>query len=227
MSTKLNSPLLKTDTTLAAKITATLREGIVSGEIVPGAKLSEPKLSEQFNTSRGPVREAIRRLESLGLVRHVPHEGVRVITLTAEEIIEVYHVREALEGKAAALAARNMTDEKLMELRQLMQLHSEHQSNTGAYMQAQGDFDFHYRIIQASNNQFLIRQLCEDLYHLVRMYRYQSSRFEHRASVALIEHQQLLYAFEQRDERLAEMMMRHHIARAREDIAKKMRGHTI
>jgi len=212
----------KIDTTLTTQITETLREGIVTGEIAPGTKLSEPKLADRFSTSRGPLREALRRLEIIGLVRHVPHEGARVITLDLNHVLEIYDVREALEGKAAALAARNMTESELAELKHLMSLHRDHQSNTGDYMQAEGDFDFHYKIIQASKNQFLIRQLCEDLYHLVRMFRFQSSRVAHRAEVALTEHQQLLYALEQRDEQLAEIMMRRHIVRARRDIAKKL-----
>lgn len=213
----------KQDQTLTTKITKTLREGIVRGEIIPGTKLSEPKLAEQFQTSRGPIREAIRCLEVMGLVKHVAHEGVRVITLSPEQVVEIYHVREALEGKAAALAAKNMTDDEIEDLSRLMQVHREHQSNTGAYMQSDGDFDFHYKIIQGSKNNFLIRQLCEDLYHLVRMFRYRSARFEHRASLALIEHEQLLFAIQQRDEQLAEMMMRRHIARARDDIARNIR----
>lgn len=213
----------KQDTTLTTKITSTLRENIICGDIVPGAKLSEPKLAERFDTSRGPIREAIRRLESMGLVQHVPHEGVKVITLSLERFIEIYHVREALEGKAAALASQNMSDQEISELKTLMNMHSDHQSNTGVYMQAEGDFDFHYKIIQGSKNNFLIRQLCEDLYHLIRMFRYQSSQFSHRASVAVIEHQQLLYALEQRDQQLAEIMMRRHIERAREDIIQKLR----
>ncbi len=215
---------VKVDFTLTSKIAATLREGIVRGEIVPGTKLSEPKLAEQFQTSRGPIREAVRRLEMMGLVRHVAHEGVRVITLSLQEVVDVYHVREALEGKAAALAARNMTEDELNDLSSLFEMHCEHQSNTGSYMQADGDFDFHYKIIQGSKNQFLIRQLCEELYHLIRMFRHRSARFEHRANVAIVEHQQLLYAIQQRDEQLAEIMMRRHIARAREDIAQSIRA---
>ncbi len=216
---------LKKDQTLTTKITTTLREGIVCGDIVAGTKLSEPKLSEQFQTSRGPIREAIRRLEILGLVKHVAHEGVRVITLSLEELVEIYHVREALEGKAAALAARNMTHEELEDLAKLMEVHRDHQTSTGAYIkQADGDFDFHYKIIQGSKNNFLINQLCEDLYHLIRMFRYRTAKFQHRASIAVVEHQQLLLALQQRDEGLAELTMRRHISRAREDIERQVRS---
>lgn len=213
---------IKEDNTLTAQIATTLREGIVSGTIIPGTKLSEPKLAEQFQTSRGPIREALRRLEIMGLVQHVAHEGVRVITLASSQVIEIYHVREALEGKAAALAAKNMSDQELIELKALWEEHRDHQSHTGAYPQMEGDFDFHYKIIQGSKNQFLIRQLCEELYHLVRMFRYQSSQYQHRACQALTEHQQLLFALEQRDALLAELTMRRHISRARDDIAKNL-----
>lgn len=209
----------KEDNTLTAQIATTLREAIVSGTLQPGTKLSEPKLAEQYDTSRGPIREALRRLEIIGLVCHVPHEGVRVITLSAAQVVEIYHVREALEGKAAALAAKNMSPEELVQLRRLWEKHRDHQSHTGAYPQVGGDFDFHYKVIQGSKNQFLIHQLCEELYHLIRMFRFQSSQYQHRPGQAITEHQQLLLALEQNDDVLAEMTMRRHIARARKDIA--------
>ena len=208
--------------TLASRITDSIRTAIINGEIAPGSKLSEPQLAIQFETSRGPIREAIRRLETQNLVRHVPHEGVRVITLDDQEMSAIYEVREALEGMAAGLAAQRMSDEEIIELKELLQLHRNHQSETGEYMQADGDFDFHYRIIQGSKNQFLIRQLCDDLYHLIRMFRYRSSRFQNRSEMALIEHEQLIHAISQRDSQLAEMIMRRHIARAREDIGAAM-----
>ncbi len=222
MGVKLMEPAAKTTSTLTSHITQILRERIISGDIAAGSKLSEPKLAEQFKSSRGPIREAIRRLDSMGLVSHVAHEGVRVITLSIKEIIDIYHVREALEGKAAALAAKNMTEQDIADLKRLFVLHLDHQNSTGAYMQAEGDFDFHYKIIQGSKNAFLIRQLCEDLYHRVRMFRYRSSQLENRAQLALQEHQQILFAIEQRDEQLAELTMRRHIVKAREDIAKNI-----
>ncbi|MBX2857400.1 MAG: GntR family transcriptional regulator [Cellvibrionaceae bacterium] len=212
----------KNSTTLATKITESIRTAIVSGDIAPGAKLSEAQLAMQFNSSRGPVREAIRRLEVERLVRHVPHEGARVITLERNEIVAIYQVRESLEGMAASLAAQHMSDEDIVALRQLWEQHRAHQHQTGEYMQADGDFDFHYRIIQGSRNPYLIRQLCDDLYQLLRMFRYRSSRFISRSAVALTEHEHIVYAIEQRDSQLAELVMRRHISRAARDIAQAM-----
>jgi len=184
-----------------------------------GEKLNEPKLAEQFQVSRGPLREAIRRLVAMRLVKHVPHVGATVVTLELESILELYEVREALEGKAAALAAQNMSQLEISKLRALLELHRQHsEKNAGEYMQTEGDFDFHYQIIKGSGNQLLTDQLCDELYHLIRMFRFQTSRFKSRSNRALIEHEQLIYAIEQRDPQLAEMLMRKHITRAKSSI---------
>ena len=207
------------DITLSGKTTAALREAIISGEIAAGEKLNEPRLAEQFEVSRGPLREAIRRLVAMGLVRHVPHQGATVVTLELDSIMELYEVREALEGKAAALAAVNMSDEDIKNLRELLQLHAQHQeSNAGEYMQVEGDFDFHYQVIKGSGNKLLTNQLCDELYHLIRMFRSQTSKARTRSNRALIEHEQLIDAIEQRDPQMAETVMRRHVARAKESI---------
>lgn len=208
-----------TDSTLSGRTTAALREAIVKGVIAPGEKLNEPRLAEQFKVSRGPLREAIRRLVAMRLVRHIPHVGASVVTLDLSDIMDLYDVREALEAKAAALAAHNMSDQQIAQLRSLLDVHREHyETNAGQYMQTEGDFDFHYHVIKGSGNALLTHQLCEELYHLIRMFRYQTSQFKARSNRALIEHEQLIYAIEQRDSIMAEVLMRRHIARARDSI---------
>lgn len=214
-----------TENTLGSHITETLRNAIVCGEIKPGTKLSEPKLAAEYNISRGPLREAIRRLESMKLVKYVPRGGVRVTTLELPQVIEIYHIREALEGKAAALAARNITDDGVDKLKHLLDLAAKHMATSGgAYLQADVDIDFHYQVIQSSGNQMLIHTLCEELYYLVRMYRYQAALQPSRSQNAFKEHQHLVLALEQRDEELAELIMRKHIVRARENIEKQLKS---
>ncbi|NND83149.1 MAG: GntR family transcriptional regulator [Gammaproteobacteria bacterium] len=207
------------DNTLSGRTTADLREAIIKGDIKAGEKLNEPSLAKQFKVSRGPLREAIRRLVAMGLVTHKPHQGATVVTLGLDSIMELYDVREALEGKAAALAAQNMSDEQIAHLKRVLEIHRRHHEDTaGEYLQAEGDFDFHYQVIQGCGNRMLADQLCNELYHLVRMFRYQTSRFKSRSQRALVEHEQLIYAIEQRDPQMAEMVMRHHIARAKQSI---------
>src|SRR3989440_12330811 len=102
--------------TKADDLALALEEAIVAGEIAPGTVLRQEQLSEQFQVSRTPIREALRRLAALGLVDFVPNRGVRVRTLSREELHEAFLVRAELEGLATELAATRMTEQDLEEL---------------------------------------------------------------------------------------------------------------
>lgn len=217
MNVESRLPLVTKENTKSEHLTGYLIESIVNGEILPGSKISEPELARRFEVSRGPLREAIMRVEGLGLIERVPHVGARVITFSFEKLLELYAVREALEGMAARLAARYISDEEIHALEQLLSTHSEHidQVEGSSYFHQHGDFDFHYRIIKASRNSKLVALLCDELYHLLRMYRYQSPRSHSRPNEALNEHKFILQAIKNRDEELAEMLMRRHISGSR------------
>ncbi len=204
--------------TKSASLTEWLVEAIVCGDFPAGSKISEPELAKKYSVSRGPLREAMMRVESLGLVERIPHVGARVITLSLQQLCDIYAVRESLEGMAARLACENMSDAEIESLTTLLDKHSKHiQEVDGAsYFHQQGDFDFHYRIIKASGNRKLISLLCDELYHQLRMYRYQSPRSHSRPVNALKEHIHILEAIRERDGELAEMLMRRHIQRSRQ-----------
>ncbi|MBF5057346.1 GntR family transcriptional regulator [Alcanivorax sp. 521-1] len=206
--------------TLADRVFTRLQDDIVRGEIPPGSKVSETELAGRYGVSRGPLREAIRRLESRKLLEREVHVGTRVASLSFEDLIEIYYVREALEGQAARLAAERMTDQEVAGLHQVLAQHEQQQDirEDTAYFQREGDLDFHYRIIQGSHNRTLIRMLIGELYHLVRMYRYQFSTTANRPQKALHEHRRIIEAIEARDAEMAELLMRRHIGRARENI---------
>jgi DNA-binding GntR family transcriptional regulator len=87
-----------------------------------------------------------------------------------------------------------------------------------SYYQEAGDVDFHYRIIQGSNNPYLINLLCDELYYLVRMYRVQLGMNGPRVSRAFDEHKAILTAIANRDGELADLLMRRHIAASRRNI---------
>lgn len=207
--------------TIADRICAELRGAIVRGEFPQGSKLNEPLLAARFGTSRGPLREALRRLEGLGLVDHVPHAGVRVTSLTLAELLETYQVREALEGMAARLAATRMSAEEVAELYALLDRHSEQiKADEGrAYFQQEGNFDFHDRIARGSGNPQLVQILEGALYHRARMYRFQSSQQFARPERALTEHRRIVDAIAEHDGELAELLMRRHIQQSRRAIA--------
>lgn len=212
--------LLRDTQTIADRLSDELIMSIVKGDIPSGSKISEPDLAKTYQVSRGPLREAIRRLEGLHLVARIPHIGARVVSLDQQQLVEIYQVREALEGMAARLACTHMSDAEITELEQLLDQHEQaiEQTQGKEYFQHEGDFDFHYRIIQGSKNQRLIELLCSELYHLIRMYRFRSSQIVSRPQKALSEHRHICSAIQQRDGELAEMLMRRHINKAQKHI---------
>ncbi|WP_421862819.1 GntR family transcriptional regulator [Motiliproteus sp.] len=212
--------------TLADRVCGEIVTAIIKGDIPPGHKISEPELARTYGISRGPLREAIRRLEGLRLVVRIPHVGARVVELSSRELIEIYHVREAMEGMACRLAAEHMTDQEIDSLRALLDEHEQslEQTEGRSYFQKEGDLDFHYRIVQGSKNNKLIELLGGELYHLVRMYRYQFSLSSSRPVRALAEHRHIVDAISHRDGELAEMLMRRHISAARKNVEQKLKA---
>ena len=202
--------------TLSEQVYYELKEAIISGEIEQGSKITEDMLSKKYGISRGPLREAIRKLEGIRLLVRVPHAGTRVVTLTQDMMKEIYLVREALEGLSARLAAEQMSKKGIKELQQLLEKHesSIDQSKGKEYFQLEGDLDFHYLIAKASNNELLMQLLSSELYQLLRICRHQSSQAPDRPKKALVEHRQIAEAIAQRDPELAEILMRRHISGA-------------
>ncbi|MDP6095202.1 MAG: GntR family transcriptional regulator [Gammaproteobacteria bacterium] len=203
--------------TLADGVFDQIRTAIVKGELPPGSKVSEPQLSKQYGISRGPLREAIRRLEGCKLVEIQPNVGASVVSLDSAQAIEIYEIRESLEGLACRLAAKRCTTEDCSNFRDLLTKHEkEIQSEDGRlYYQKEGDLDFHYLIVQLSGNRRLFHLLCEELYHLIRLCRVQTSSQQSRPEQAFKEHHQIVDALESNDGELAEILMRRHISSAR------------
>ncbi|MES9853756.1 MAG: GntR family transcriptional regulator [Candidatus Thiodiazotropha sp. L084R] len=206
--------------TLTDRLFDSLQRAIVEGEIPQGSKISEPELARQHGVSRGSLREAIARLEARKLVERKPNLGARVVTLSYEQLIEIFQLREALEGMSARLAAQNMTEMEIEELQALLQQHGDQiaEQHGQAYFQKQGDLDFHYRIVQGSKNKQLIALLCNDLYQLLRMYRYQFGMRSKRSQQAYEEHHYLINAITARDAEMAELLMRQHIRSSRRNV---------
>jgi DNA-binding GntR family transcriptional regulator len=87
------------------RIIVTLRQGVAEGTLVPGQRLVEVDLTRRFGVSRGPVREALRRLVAEGLLSHEHNKGIAVRQMSRKEIADLYKIREVLQGLAAKLAA--------------------------------------------------------------------------------------------------------------------------
>jgi DNA-binding GntR family transcriptional regulator len=202
-----------------------LQTAIVKGDLIPGEKIGEVELCSRFHLTRGPLREALGRLESRGLLVRRPHAGVKVVAVSADELIELYRIRELMEGLAARQAAERMTDAEIAALRATLDTHETmiEQAQGQAYYQAEGDYDFHHRIATGSRNTKLTQMLLGDLYYMVRMYRYRLSTSSGRPHMALSEHRAIVDAIASRDGELAEFLMKRHIYAARKNIEQKIR----
>lgn len=132
---------------------------ITIGELNPGQPLSERTLCEALGMSRTPVREALLRLTAEGLLVAEPNRGVRIREFTAEDLVGLAIVREALEGQAARYAARRVTDEELGELYALCDAIGEIPTDDpGEYVFRSRELDvqFHERIVELSGIPALI-----------------------------------------------------------------------
>jgi DNA-binding GntR family transcriptional regulator len=107
---------MATTGTKADELAVALEQAILSGDIAPGTVLRQEQLSERYAVSRTPVREALRRLAALGLVSFEPNRGVRVRTLSREEVREAFLVRAELESLATEVAVPRFGDLELAEL---------------------------------------------------------------------------------------------------------------
>jgi DNA-binding GntR family transcriptional regulator len=201
-----------------------IEAAIIGGQLEPGSKISEQGLAASLGVSRGPLREAIRRLEGRKLLERTPNIGVRVAALSLKDLKEVLEVREALEGMACGLAAQNMSDAEIAALGKLLSSHEKQKSvqEGKGYYQESKDFDFHFRIVTGSGNERLAQMLTGDLYYLLRVYRYKSSTKPGRAMEALDEHKAIVAALQKRDAKAAEAAMRDHLRKARRYVEEQL-----
>jgi DNA-binding GntR family transcriptional regulator len=196
-----------------------LESAIISGEFEPGSKLSEQALAKSLGVSRGPLREAIRRLEGRKLLQRTPNIGVRVATISVKDLSEIFEVQEVLQGMACALAAKNMDDAEIAALKDLLTQHKKNksrQSGKGYDPESKDldlDLDFHFRIARGSRNKRLTEMLFEDLSYLIWGYRYRfgATTARHRWIKALEDHKEIVAAIARRDPAAAEQRMREHI----------------
>lgn len=195
-----------------------LRALILSGRYASGKKLREEELARAFGVSRTPVREALRRLESEGLVHYLPHRGVVVNQISYDDLAEIYPLRAVIEGLAARLAAQRITAQDLAMLKAL-------QREMDALL-AQGEYHrarrvhtrFNMTLYRASGNRRLIgilAQFNDYIEHTIS----RAFAIPGRAAEIRREHAAMLSAIDARDQDAAEKAARRHVENARRAFA--------
>lgn len=202
-----------------------LRDAIQSSQIKPGERVMEVEVAEWLKLSRTPVRDAIRRLENEGILVHEPRIGLVVATLDRQAVMELYVMREVLEGTAARLCARHASD---MEVQNLIDLvASERQLEGDHNALADHNRRFHDAIHRGAHNRYLEKSLAavnDSMWLLGRPL----MLLPERAKTALMEHSTLAEAIHRRDPEKAEEAARSHVNAAQRERLKRLfpNGHS-
>jgi len=202
---------------LSKKIHEVLKDRIVNGELKPGERLLDDQLASIFGVSRTPVREALTRLATEGLVEIVPRSGVYVKKLTREDIEQIYEIRKVLEGLAARKATPLITER---QIKQLTVLFNKARDSTGKINykgHIELDIKLHDLILGSCQNERLAR-IMANLYTLIHVFRVRVGKNEEKAEQALRDHQRIFEAIKAGDEDKAEKAMMEHIERSKNNI---------
>jgi DNA-binding GntR family transcriptional regulator len=143
---------------LRERIKDVILQRILDGDYEPGARLVETRIAQELGVSQAPVREALRDLEQLGCIVHEPFRGCSVRAFSAQELIEAFPVRAALEALAARLAAERITEAELLQLADLLDTMHAAAARGDAHDQSQANASFHATIVRAARNSTLERQ---------------------------------------------------------------------
>lgn len=190
-----------------------IRSAIVEGEFAPGERLPEEDLAERAGVSRTPVREALRRLASEGVVEFVANRGAQVASFSAQDLQELFDLRAVLEGFAARLAARNATTEDLAELGRLadaMEALALAPDPAGLDRIAELNNEFHARIVEVAGNRLLAQQVA-GLIQVPLVHRTFHNYDDAGLRRSMAHHRELLTALHHGDVNWAGTVMRSHI----------------
>jgi DNA-binding GntR family transcriptional regulator len=187
----------------------TVRDEIVNQALKPGDVLNTVELSKRLGVSRTPIREALNRLISIGLVEESPHKSCYVKKLSIEEIFEIYYIRAALSGAAARLAAARISEEdqkRLVELCDQME-RIKHPDPSRTLLSK--NREFHSILIAAARSPNL-ENLLDQYYHLSEHYRALALEFPDSYRQVCEEHRAITQGILTRDKEKAEAAVRDH-----------------
>ena len=186
-----------------------LHEGLLAGRYLPGERLDLDEIAAAAGTSRTPVREAIRRLESQGAVTAIPYHGFFVAKLSIDAVIELYRIRAVLEGLAARLAATRIRESEGVSLRDLVQQMESSLEGTQSDGILELNRPFHEIIYRAAGSPLLYEYINE-LYVNTARYRGLAMTGHGRAVEIVVEHRALAEAVIAGEEDEAERIARAH-----------------
>lgn len=198
---------------LSIRIADALRASILSGELVPGERIRQEDMADQFGASRIPVREALRILVTDGLVKMVSNSGAWVSSLTQAECSEHYQMRERLEPLLLRYSLPHLTPRDIEKLSALTE-EMKHTDDMGAFMRL--DRDFHW-VTYSGATAHTLSDIIERLWNTTQPYRRVYLRIVRIGGIDVthLEHELLVDAIRRKDSEDAERILNGHIRRTR------------
>ncbi len=208
---------------LVDQIAEILSQMIFEGQLKPGEKLVQEKLADMLSVSRTPLREAYRKLEEEGLV-HVTASGmIEVLQLDAEGVLDMYDVREVIDGLAARLSAKRINRDELETLEAALNKMRMTDNDPDLSQWARANLEFHMTIARASHNEKLI-QVMSPVRMSARMFFPALLSRLVRTAAARQEHAAIFEAIKRGDTETAEASAKLHVINTKEMIRKEMKA---
>lgn len=192
-----------------------LLENITKRNFAPGTKLGEQYLADQLGVSKTPVREALSRLERENLVNIYPNRGAFVVEITKEDIIEIYDLREVLEGLAARQAAGKINDNGIERIQRMIFAMEESLEKEDLEAYSSHDSKLHGTLARISGNERL-QKMVKNLRYQARILMSSSVQIPGRAEESIKEHNRILEALKAGNGPEAERQVRLHTKNTKE-----------
>lgn len=199
----------------ALRVYTDLEEAILLGRLKPRERLVERDLVDQFGVSRTPVREAIGRLRSAGLVEPAGRRGVVVRDFTRKEVLDLYYLRETLERAAAKLICENITPQDIKEADKINRDFGKACNVADLRAMIEANNAFHQRLLETTRNNFLIEDL-EQVRLKVFVFRYSLWADPKAAKVSIRDHDKMLKALKSGNRQKFEHTVLRHMNVARD-----------
>ena len=195
---------------LSSSLFSRLQTDILTGKIRSGEKLTEQRICEQYSVSRTPVREALRQLETDGLIESIPNRGAYVIGFSSQDIEDMYQLRKIYEIQAVRWAIERITDEELDQLEETFEFMEFYTMKGDKEKMLNINTHFHQLIYSASHNRML-QHLLASYQIYIKHIRTSSRSDKENLKLVLEEHRAIFEAIKARDVRAAALAMEIHM----------------